>query len=87
MRERGDTEPRVTDADVLTFVSHHLSGDVYQGTLLLRDHLPSLFVPVHENELMDPVGCVSFPHNPLLEQAFLLNVVHNLCRQAKSGVG
>jgi len=56
MRERGDTEPRVTDADVLTFVSHHLSGDVYQGTLLLRDHLPSLFVPVHENELMDPVA-------------------------------
>jgi hypothetical protein len=42
---------------------------------------------MYENELMDPVGCVSFPHNPLLEQAFLLNVVHNLGRQAKSGVG
>jgi hypothetical protein len=53
----------------LTLIGHHLSGDIHKKTLLLRDHLARSFVSVYEDELMDPVGSVSFRHSPLPEQS------------------
>ena len=47
---------------VLALVGQNLSGYVNEQALSLWNHLPSSFVPMHENELMDPVSRVPFSH-------------------------
>ena len=70
VREGCKAKSGVTDADVLALVGQNLSGYVNEQALSLWNHLPSSFVPMHENELMDPVSRVPFSHGLLLEQLF-----------------
>ena len=70
VREGCKAKSGVTDADVLALVGQNLSGYVNEQALSLWNHLPSSFVPMHENELMDPVSRVPFSHGLLLEQIF-----------------
>jgi hypothetical protein len=58
VRQRGQAEPRARDPDALAFVGHHLRGDVDQGTLPHRHHLPCPPAAVHEDQPMD-VGSVA----------------------------
>jgi hypothetical protein len=71
----------------VAFIGHHPGRYVDEKALFFGDHLPRPLVSVHENELMDPVGCVSFPHSPLLEQVFFLNVTRRFRRQEKTAWG
>jgi hypothetical protein len=68
VRERGQTETGVTDADILPFIGQNLGCDVDEGTLMHWDHLSRPFVPMHQNKLMDPMCCIPISHDPLLEQ-------------------
>ena len=54
VREGCKAKSGVTDADVLALVGQNLSGYVNEQALSLWNHLPSSFVPMHENELMIP---------------------------------
>ena len=68
MRKGGQTEARIANSNVLPFISKNLGGYVYEYALPLRDHLPCTFVSMHQDKLVDPVGCVSVSHEPLHEQ-------------------
>lgn len=66
--ERGQAETGITDANILPLIGQNFGCDVDEGTLTFWDHLSCPLVPMHQNELVDPVGCVPLCHGPLLEQ-------------------
>ena len=57
--QASQAEPGIADPDALTFIGHHFRGDVYQGALPLRYHLPSTFPAVDEHQLMQSKVCVA----------------------------
>ncbi len=57
VREAGQAEAGVGDAEPLCIVAEDLGSDVDERTLLRRDHLPSLFPAVQQDQR------VQFPHD------------------------
>jgi hypothetical protein len=68
VRQAGEAEACVADPDALTFVSHYLGGDVYQGALSLWHHLPSAFSTMDKHQLMQFEACVAAVHHFLVKQ-------------------
>jgi hypothetical protein len=88
VREGGQAETGVADTDILPLIGENFRCDINKRTLPLGDHLPRPFVPMHQNKLVDPVGCVPLFHDPLLEQSFLLeDVAHSFLSSRKNSVG
>jgi hypothetical protein len=83
--EGGQAETGIADADILPLIGQHFGCDVDEGTLMFWDHLSRPLAPMHQNKLMDPVGCVPLSHMVLFLSNFLSDdVAHNSCRQAKT---
>ena len=70
MRQAGQAESGVADPDALAFVGHDLGGDVHQGALPLRHHLPSTFPTMDEHQLVQSEVCVAAVHYFLVKQLF-----------------
>ena len=64
VRQAGEAKPGVADPDALAFVGHDLGSNVHQGTLPLRNHLPSTFPTMDEHQLMQSDGRVAAVHLP-----------------------
>jgi hypothetical protein len=62
----GQTESGVADADPLAFISHHLSGNIHQRTLLFWYHQTGTFPTMDQHQTVEIVGSVAAVHFVLM---------------------
>jgi hypothetical protein len=58
VREACQAEARVRNADRLSFVRHHLSGDIDQLALMLGNQFACPFLPMQQYETVNSSCCV-----------------------------
>ena len=65
VQQAGEADVGVGGANALAFVSHHLGGDVGQGTVAFRCHLSSAFTAMQQHRLMQPEACIGPIHSTM----------------------